>query len=251
MTSNTQAGLFTRVPSRIEKTWRAQLISTTNPSERLEQVNYVHSPVESICLDIHFSSTATSATPIFTEVDDTTNDRMSFIQQQKRLFGDLESAIQSVIDKYSRELIEVARNQGLPTVEVPCKRSTAYTVAKESTAPIIPRSRLDDIGERHPYYRSPSPPTVISRVRTLAPSDDIRPMDSASVRGGTTTFSTPEGSFNLSQLAKILQETMNASDRGRDRRRSRKERSKSRRRSTSRARTVMSYATGTLKPRRT
>lgn len=237
MTSNTQANLFTRVPRSIEKTWSRRIVDTETLSPVFDSQEHVLSPVESVSLSIIFTEKACEEPIVLTEIDDKIDDRMLFIQQQKRLYSNLETAIQSAITNYTGELAEIARKRGLQTVEVPSKRSTTYAMAnRPSDSPSDP-NRLDNRREQHfdPGYHSE--PAVEPRVRTITPSDLIAPNDSASVRNGNKPS---HPGLNVDQLATLITNVLKSEKFARDESQSKR----GHRRTRSKARSVMTYIAG-------
>lgn len=241
--TNTQAGIFTRVPRQITKTWTRKLVSSRGDTLEHPPNQYVHSPVESIQFSVNFTSVATDAPTVFHETDDVSNDRMPFLQQQRKLYNDIESAVQSIIDRYAGELTEVARRQGVSAVEIPGKRSTRYSMEPQTPEASPPRSRLDHFRERDSDHVGDYAPSTVSRVKTITPSDIITPFDSMSNADEVRSVG---GSFHLDQLAKVVAE-MSRNDKAERRANRRRYRntSSNRSRSRSRARTVMNYAAGT------
>lgn len=233
MTSNTHAGIFTRIPHRINKKWERKIITLTGDSLDLPSSRHVLSPIESVDLNIVFSTRAAADQEKFDETDDISNDRMSFVQQQKQLFSDLESAVQKIVSEYSSELVRLAESKGFSTVEIPSKRTTAYYMAPSSASTYGDRSTVSDYREPDFDYSSRNSRTAGSRVETIAPSDAIDFNDVQTITGRMSGRTATAENF-----ARVIRDQVIADMRKTERQNERK----SRKRSASKPRTIVSIA---------
>lgn len=172
---NTHTGVFTRIPEYIEKEWTNKPVSTQKeaPPGFHNSTLHMTNALTSVTVIAKYDSALNSSEATeYDENDDDENDMVELWKQQRKLWAELEHAVNNVLQEYAYAQIAMARDKKMRSVDVPLKRKTRAGTLRDTETLDEPRTQTCAAPINHNTERAEEM-TTVSRVRTVAPGDSV------------------------------------------------------------------------------
>jgi len=133
--TNTQAGIFTRIPSKITRNWSTRVVHAfTGKDAQVPGRNHQNSIVNAVTLTVEYNPHLLDVPTEFTDADDDGNTQLDLWQEARKDWAALENAITVVVNDFAKRAANRVEKGQMATMDILGKTTTKYSMDDNEVA---------------------------------------------------------------------------------------------------------------------